>query len=326
MGNINVLGGIAFGLVIGFLSWYAVFPTSGKFLVTWKTLSAFLGIVGGGVVTSLFPANSESFGAYSIGLCLGFFYSPTWSYISEQIKMSKPSESMKEIQTINSNWSSISNVIAHKLNRNFSLGINALEELPYSYNGKISILRKFAELYIKDGVELKREGNDFRLIFRSSRLVNETSVKYLGHASTKFKFGYDDYDESWTLESPDGEFLGECGVTISKHGAIDDSLPRKVRVLEVWLFDKSDIRTITKCLLSENAYLIGDINSKILADINYSPILAREADTIVLDTVSLMIKVEIMRLEYVKDGKSQKDIFKTVGLEIEMWSKSAKLN
>ncbi len=64
--------------------------------------------------------------------------------------------------------------------------------------------------------------------------------------------GDDLYDNSFSIETPSGEFLGECGSGISRPSAW--AIPRKVTATEVWLFDKNDIRTVTKVLMSEHAY------------------------------------------------------------------------
>ena len=74
----------------------------------------------------------------------------------------------------------------------------------------------------------------------------------LGHWFTTYELGEDTYDESFSIETQMGEFLGECGVGISEMVGVGD--PAKVTAFEVWLFDKSDIRTVTKVLMSEHAY------------------------------------------------------------------------
>jgi hypothetical protein len=43
-----------------------------------------------------------------------------------------------------------------------------------------------------------------------------------------------------------GEFMGEYGVGVSE--AIGVGEPKKVTALEIWLFDKNDIKTATKGL------------------------------------------------------------------------------
>ncbi|MER2599454.1 MAG: hypothetical protein ABTQ73_08040 [Caldilineales bacterium] len=63
--------------------------------------------------------------------------------------------------------------------------------------------------------------------------------------------GDEDYDESFDIEGPDGSYWGECGMTASETLHDDDG---RVTALEVWLFDKTDIRTVTKVLMSDYAY------------------------------------------------------------------------
>ncbi|MBE0696673.1 MAG: hypothetical protein IH586_07100, partial [Anaerolineaceae bacterium] len=68
-------------------------------------------------------------------------------------------------------------------------------------------------------------------------------VQYL----TTYTVGNDLYDDSFSIDSSSGEFLGECGVGISETIGVGD--PKKVTAFEVWLFDKNDIQTVTKVLM-----------------------------------------------------------------------------
>jgi len=65
---------------------------------------------------------------------------------------------------------------------------------------------------------------------------------------TTYMLGDDLFDDSFSIDSPTGEFLGECGVGISE--AIGVGEPKKVAAYEIWLFDKNDIQTVTKVLMS----------------------------------------------------------------------------
>ena len=67
-----------------------------------------------------------------------------------------------------------------------------------------------------------------------------------------YKLGDDLFDDSFSIDSPGGEFLGECGVGISETIGVGD--PKKVTAFEVWLFDKNDIQTVTKVLMSAHAF------------------------------------------------------------------------
>jgi len=69
---------------------------------------------------------------------------------------------------------------------------------------------------------------------------------------TTYMSGDDLYDDSFSIDSPSGEFLGECGAGISDTIGVGD--PKKVAAFEVWLFDKNDIQTVTKVLMSHHAF------------------------------------------------------------------------
>ena len=60
------------------------------------------------------------------------------------------------------------------------------------------------------------------------------------------------FDDSFSIDSPAGEFLGECGVGISETIGVGE--PKKVTAFEVWLFDKNDIQTVTTVLMCKNAF------------------------------------------------------------------------
>ena len=69
---------------------------------------------------------------------------------------------------------------------------------------------------------------------------------------TTYVLGDDLFDDSFSIDSPSGEFLGECGIGISETIGVGE--PKKVTAFEVWLFDKNDIQTVTKVLMSSHAF------------------------------------------------------------------------
>ncbi|MGD8621856.1 MAG: hypothetical protein PVH60_07890, partial [Anaerolineales bacterium] len=81
---------------------------------------------------------------------------------------------------------------------------------------------------------------------------------------TTYTLGDDLYDDSFSIESPaTGDFLGECGVGITHAMSVGE--PKKVSAFEVWLFDKNDIQTVTKILLSKYAYSDEDTRGTLAA-------------------------------------------------------------
>lgn len=116
----------------------------------------------------------------------------------------------------------------------------------------------------------------------------------LGHFVTTYNLGHDTYDESFSIETPMGEFLGECGLGISE--TLGAGEPAKVTAFEVWLFDKSDIRTITKVLMSPYAYNDDALRARLAP--KGDPVLAELGKSIVLETTSLRVDARVVDMEY----------------------------
>lgn len=116
----------------------------------------------------------------------------------------------------------------------------------------------------------------------------------LGHFFTTYQLGEDTYDESFSIEAPTGEFLGECGMGISE--TIGEGEPDKVTAFEVWLFDKSDIRTVTKVLMSEYAFHDDALRAKLAP--KGDAVLAQPGAPIILETSGLQVLVDIATLAY----------------------------
>lgn len=69
--NLMLLGAFFFGVVVG---WQVYMINRYRTAaVDFGDLATVIGIVGGGAVMNLFPAGSAMFGAYGIGLALGYF-------------------------------------------------------------------------------------------------------------------------------------------------------------------------------------------------------------------------------------------------------------
>jgi hypothetical protein len=69
--TIEFWGALAFGVVIGWVSYRTLRRTKATGI---GDIASVIGAVGGGAITALFPAGSGAFGAYGIGLALGFFF------------------------------------------------------------------------------------------------------------------------------------------------------------------------------------------------------------------------------------------------------------
>jgi hypothetical protein len=69
--TIQLLGAVGFGALIG---WYVYYINRYRTAdVQLNDLVTLVGVLGGGAVLALFPAGTDLFGAYGIGLFIGFF-------------------------------------------------------------------------------------------------------------------------------------------------------------------------------------------------------------------------------------------------------------
>jgi hypothetical protein len=139
----------------------------------------------------------------------------------------------------------------------------------------------------------------------------------LARFQTTYTFGHDSFDDSFSIENSNGDFLGECGVGISESIGADS--PKNVTALEVWLFDKNDIRTVTKVVMSDHAFFDEALKAKLAP--KGEPVLARENETVVLETASLIINAEIRDMQYGAGTLPPQSYFEQITIELSAWAK-----
>jgi hypothetical protein len=134
----------------------------------------------------------------------------------------------------------------------------------------------------------------------------------LGHFISTYQLGEDTYDESFSIETPAGDFMGECGIGISD--TINSGDHDKVTAFEVWLFDKSDIRTVTKVLMSEYVFQDQEQRAKLVS--KGEPVLALPGAPFYLETSSLQVEVRVAELLYGNDDLPPKSYFTKLTIEL----------
>ncbi len=134
---------------------------------------------------------------------------------------------------------------------------------------------------------------------------------------TTYSLGDDYYDPSFSIETETGDFLGECGVGISETIGVGD--PKKVTALEVWLFDKNDIRTVTKVLMSEYAFHDEALRTSLAAKGDL--VLIEPGAEVVLETATLTLRARVMELQYGAGQLPDNSFFQRVTLELGVWTK-----
>lgn len=155
-----------------------------------------------------------------------------------------------------------------------------------------------------------------------SKSAEKTDFEAIGHEPpivqfmTTYMHGDDLYDDSFSIETPSGEFLGETGVGISEMlGTGADA--KYVTALEVWLFDKNDIRTVTKVLMSDNAFNDEDVRARLAP--KGEAVLVSAGDKVLLETATLRVQARIVDLAYSEGALPPNSVFERITIELAAW-------
>jgi hypothetical protein len=135
---------------------------------------------------------------------------------------------------------------------------------------------------------------------------------------TNYMLGNDLFDESFSIDDQQGDFLGECGVGIGETIGVGD--PKKVTAFEVWLFDKNDIRTVTKVIMSEHAFNDEGLKSRLSA--KGEPVMARSDAVVEMETATLKVAARIVDMQYGSGALPPNSFFQQLTLEISAWKKA----
>ena len=133
-----------------------------------------------------------------------------------------------------------------------------------------------------------------------------------------YKVGDDLFDDSFSIDSASGEFLGECGVGISETIGVGDH--KKVTAFEVWLFDKNDIQTITKVLMSAHAFNDAAVRQRLEA--KGEPVLLEPGIETALETQTLQLVARVVDVSYGSDAMPDESYFDHMLVELSIWSKA----
>jgi hypothetical protein len=158
----------------------------------------------------------------------------------------------------------------------------------------------------------------------ASKRAEKTNFEEMGLAPpitqtmTTYVLGDDLYDESFSIDTGGGEFLGEYGVGVSETIGVGE--PKKVAALEVWLFDKNDIKTATKVLMSEHAYNDPNIRARLepKGDLH----VVKNGEQILLETKTLQLLATVVDLEYGSGALPPNSHFERITLELAIWPRA----
>ncbi len=157
----------------------------------------------------------------------------------------------------------------------------------------------------------------------ASRAVERTDYSATGQEPpvaqyvTTYVLGDDLFDDSFSIDSPSGEFLGECGVGISETIGVGD--PKKVTAFEVWMFDKNDIQTVTKVMMSTHAFADAGFRGKLEAKGELVDIVPHRQ--VVLETQTLQMVATVADMQYGQGALPDGSYFDRLTLELAIWAK-----
>ena len=134
---------------------------------------------------------------------------------------------------------------------------------------------------------------------------------------TTFLMGDDLFDDSFSIDSPAGDFLGECGVGIAE--TIGVGSPKRVSAFEIWLFDKNDIQTVTKVIMSSHVFRDDAARERLTA--KGEPVLASPGAETVLETATLQMVARVVDMQYGEGPLPENSFFERATLELAVWSK-----
>jgi hypothetical protein len=133
---------------------------------------------------------------------------------------------------------------------------------------------------------------------------------------TQYALGDDRYDMSFSIEKGNGDFLGECGVGISETIGVGN--PDKVTALEVWLFDKNDIRTLTKVFMSEHCFNDPALRAKLAP--KGEAVMIKKGEIVTLATQTLKVNARVIDLQYGSGNLPPNSFFQQAKIELAAWS------
>ena len=122
----------------------------------------------------------------------------------------------------------------------------------------------------------------------SSPMASETLIKEF---HSNYRHGMERYDESFEINSPSGDLVGECGATIEYRFGLD--VPARVMALTVWVFDKPDFQSTSRVLATPFALNTESIRRELATR---GELVEAKTGTFEVVTTSLRVEVDVRSL------------------------------
>ncbi len=180
------------------------------------------------------------------------------------------------------------------------------------------------------GIKLFRKGGSGETTAAQESIQRAKEVQVIDYESagyeppmaqfvTSYVIGDDLYDDSFSVEAPNGDFLGECGMGISETVGVGTDV-KHVGAFEVWLFDKNDIQTVTKVIMSPHLFKDPAVVQRLSE--KGEPIMAEPRKQVVLETATLKIIATLSDLAFGKGALPDESYFEHLTVQLAVWQKA----
>ncbi len=139
----------------------------------------------------------------------------------------------------------------------------------------------------------KKKAADGAAMAPGAAVVGESGPAPLSSYHTTYTLGDDYFDESFSIDTASGEFLGEAGLSFAE---ASETQPKYVRAFEVWLFDKAGIRTETAVLCTPE--LFADEEARQRLEARGTVVAAAPGQVVTLKTEKLQLEAQVTECEF----------------------------
>lgn len=134
-----------------------------------------------------------------------------------------------------------------------------------------------------------------------------------------YQLGDDFFDETFSIDELDDEFIGECGIGIAE--TINTTEPKAVTAFEAWLFDRQDTVTPTVFLLSDYAYRQPEMLERLKNKGQFE--LMQVGKKIEVETFALKMTLTISEIIYGTESSDPRSYFDKVVFDVKVTRKEA---
>ena len=135
--------------------------------------------------------------------------------------------------------------------------------------------------------------------------VAQTSRQLLGQFEANYAFGVQSYDESFTINAADGELLGACGMGINESMDRAAADMDQVRLLDIWLYDRSAVRSVSQPLVSPGHEVSGlDDHAEDGGSVTAAPLEIVPGLTCTLRSNGILLECTIKSASFLDNGQT----------------------